>query len=39
VPFLKSTAVSDPFFTFAPVTALFLICAVPTEFLGNCVTA
>jgi hypothetical protein len=36
---LKSDANSDLSFTFALVTAPFLICALPTEFLGSDVTA
>jgi hypothetical protein len=38
-PFLKSEASSEEFFTFALVTAPFLSCALPTEFLGSAVTA
>src|SRR5262249_35563254 len=34
-PALKSAAMSQPFLTFAPVIALFLICAAPTEFFGT----
>src|SRR3954451_21297884 len=36
---LMSAAVSDPFFTFAPVTAFFLSCLEPTLFVGSRVTA
>jgi hypothetical protein len=39
LPGLKSARVSEAFFTFAPTTALFRSCAVPTLFLGSTVAA
>ena len=37
--FDRSATASVPFFTFAEVTAFFLICVAPTLFFGSFVTA
>jgi hypothetical protein len=38
-PSAKSTALSDRFFTFTDVTAVFLSCTVPTLFRGSPIAA